>query len=333
MASNVLLLERDHSSLTVGWIAVPRSGAYELEMKEEDVNEWRSLSSTISKNTIRKKNLLPGKKYIFRVRAKVGGSWEPVFGAESDPLSVVAESVKQLTTAPTLLTRDTISVTVTWGAVAGATGYQVRYRIEDSPHWEYVSSVVTSNVVKKKNLQADKVYCFSVKPIVPTEEYEYGPSSTAFTVATLSRHFKSIFPSSLKTNTRNGLGDTPTADAIAGKVVAIYFSAHWCGPCRQFTPQLSQMYQQAKSKKKDFEIVFCSADHSEEDFESYYKDHMPWLAVPYDDDSREAITGMYKVSGIPRLVVLSPSGKILVDNAVGQPLSIETVDSWIAMSK
>ena len=34
------------------------------------------------------------------------------------------------------------------------------------------------------------------------------------------------------------LADTP--------VLALYFSAHWCPPCRQFTPLLARAYSQAK---------------------------------------------------------------------------------------
>ena len=55
------------------------------------------------------------------------------------------------------------------------------------------------------------------------------------------------------------------------------------------------------------------------------------MAVDYDDDAREQLMAAIKVQGIPRLVVLSgKNGRILVDNAVGQPLD---VNSWRALEK
>jgi thiol-disulfide isomerase/thioredoxin len=30
------------------------------------------------------------------------------------------------------------------------------------------------------------------------------------------------------------------SEALAGKTVVLYFSAHWCPPCRAFTPQLAK---------------------------------------------------------------------------------------------
>ena len=45
-------------------------------------------------------------------------------------------------------------------------------------------------------------------------------------------------------------------------------SAHWCPPCRMFTPKLRQTYLQLKAAGKDFEVVFCSFDRSQKDFES-----------------------------------------------------------------
>ena len=58
----------------------------------------------------------------------------------------------------------------------------------------------------------------------------------------------------------------PAKEALAGKVKLIYFSAHWCGPCRGFTPQLAKTYEALKAAGKNMELVFVSSDRGEEDF-------------------------------------------------------------------
>ena len=61
----------------------------------------------------------------------------------------------------------------------------------------------------------------------------------------------------------------PTAAALAGKrFVALYFSAHWCGPCRKFTPLLSVCYED-QPEKDEVEVVFVSSDHDVEGFDEY----------------------------------------------------------------
>ena len=37
-------------------------------------------------------------------------------------------------------------------------------------------------------------------------------------------------------------GETLDFTALVGKSVALYFSAHWCGPCRGFTPKLIETF-------------------------------------------------------------------------------------------
>ena len=61
----------------------------------------------------------------------------------------------------------------------------------------------------------------------------------------------------------------PTAAALAGKrFIALYFSAHWCGPCRKFTPLLSVCYED-QPEKDEVEVVFVSSDHDVEGFDEY----------------------------------------------------------------
>jgi nucleoredoxin len=68
--------------------------------------------------------------------------------------------------------------------------------------------------------------------------------------------------------------------------------------------------------------VFLSADHDEQSFKSYYS-HMPWLAVDYNEDTREELMSFICVTGIPRVAVLDGrTGKIIEDNAVGKPLDV-----------
>ena len=66
-------------------------------------------------------------------------------------------------------------------------------------------------------------------------------------------------------------------------VVGLYFSAHWCPPCRNFTPVLAEFYKKfTAANPGKLEIVFVSSDGSEEDFKSYYGD-MPWAALPFSE--------------------------------------------------
>nr|XP_033778202.1 nucleoredoxin isoform X3 [Geotrypetes seraphini] len=82
-------------------------------------------------------------------------------------------------------------------------------------------------------------------------------------------------------------GQSLDSNALEGNYVGVYFSAHWCPPCRSLTRVLVESYRKIKESGQKFEIVFVSADRSEDSFKQYFNE-MPWLAVPYSDESRRS---------------------------------------------
>jgi len=105
-----------------------------------------------------------------------------------------------------------------------------------------------------------------------------------------------------------------TAEALDGKkAIGLYFSAHWCPPCRGFTPKLADSYEKHLSKL-GFEIVFVSSDNDSKAFDEYFAEQ-PWLALPYEArDLKKKLSKKYKVSGIPSFVILGPDGKTITTN-------------------
>lgn len=105
-------------------------------------------------------------------------------------------------------------------------------------------------------------------------------------------------------------GNNVSSDIVKNKIFGLYFSAHWCGPCRQFTPMLAEIYKKYKSEGKNFEIIFCSYDRENSQFNEYY-DSMPWLSIPYGDDRIQIIGQEYQVESIPTLLLFDTNGKII----------------------
>ena len=79
--------------------------------------------------------------------------------------------------------------------------------------------------------------------------------------------------------------------AEESKIIGLYFSAHWCPPCKMFTPKLVEWYNKFKGteKGKKLEIVFVSSDRDEDSFNEYYGE-MPWHALPLAHRDRKVGT-------------------------------------------
>ena len=108
-------------------------------------------------------------------------------------------------------------------------------------------------------------------------------------------------------------GEVNTADIKATNVL-VYFSAHWCPPCRGFTPVLADAYKQSPKAGTDTIVIFVSSDRDQGGFDEYYGE-MPWHALPFDNrEKKGTLAQKFNVSGIPKLVVLGGDGSLVSEN-------------------
>ncbi|PIA61944.1 hypothetical protein AQUCO_00200143v1 [Aquilegia coerulea] len=140
--------------------------------------------------------------------------------------------------------------------------------------------------------------------------------ANAGVTSSLLHNLESLLSSANRDFLVRNTGDQVKISELSGKTIALYFSASWCGPCHRFTPELTETYNQL-SPKNDFEVIFVSADRNEESFNEYFS-KMPWLAIPFSDsETSKHLNELFDVNGIPHLVILNGSGKVLTDAGVG----------------
>ena len=124
-------------------------------------------------------------------------------------------------------------------------------------------------------------------------------------------------------------GKIKKEDVIKNELIGIYFSAHWCGPCKAFTPKLAQFYKKVNSEKKQIEIIFNSLDKDLKTFKEYFST-MPWIATPYESQERGQIEQVCGILGIPLLVIFDNKGNIIDDNGknVVELNGDESINIW-----
>ncbi len=101
-------------------------------------------------------------------------------------------------------------------------------------------------------------------------------------------------------------GKTVSLQSFQGRPVLIDFWATWCGPCMESIPVLEKIYRQASGKG----LVMLSVDEDDQpkiaaDYFADHKEHWP------NFHSTEAIRNAFPHRGIPFLVLLDASGKIV----------------------
>lgn len=168
-----------------------------------------------------------------------------------------------------------------------------------------------------------KTYHFLPEAMVPigdsSTESDYDtPTSPLFDIPIDEPFFQTLLGPQLLHNSTANPGQqlqTPTTSTLSkSRLVALYFSAHWCPPCRKFTPMLIEVYEHLKEVVPDhgLEIVFVSSDRDEGGFRQYFGG-MPWMAMPLDKERKQRLGERFGIQGIPALIVLDTmSGEIVV---------------------
>ena len=106
-------------------------------------------------------------------------------------------------------------------------------------------------------------------------------------------------------------------DLAEKKIYGLYFSAHWCGPCRKFTPKLVDYYNQVVKDHPEFEVIFVSSDKSADAMATYMGEAgMLWPAIEFGKLANVPSLKKYAGDGIPDLVVVDATGKVLADSYV-----------------
>jgi thiol-disulfide isomerase/thioredoxin len=120
---------------------------------------------------------------------------------------------------------------------------------------------------------------------------------------------------------------TTLGDLVAGKkAVLIDFWASWCGPCMQLMPSLKKkgdtlpahgIVVAAMNKDDENALSIAERIRKEQDMS------IPWLIEP----AERPFTKLFEIESIPRMVLISPDGKVLFN---GHP---EDPALWAALKK
>ncbi len=150
-------------------------------------------------------------------------------------------------------------------------------------------------------------------------ELQYTPSTPAAAPETLTP-----IAAMLKDKLVDATGQDVPTPGPSIKYYAIYYSASWCMPCHVFTPTLVDWYRTFKPSHPDLEVIFVSEDQTEAAMLSYMTQmQMPWPAVKYSELPRTNGTfrgpdiQQFASTGIPDLVLVDASGKVLADSFDG----------------
>lgn len=120
-------------------------------------------------------------------------------------------------------------------------------------------------------------------------------------------------------------GSRRTLSDYAGKWVYIDIWATWCGPCQREIPHLEKL--EKEFAKKPLAFVSISIDTDRDAWvRQVEKQNMGGEQLHFD--GKDTFCDSYKVTGIPRFILLDPEGRIVDSDMTrpSNPATVETLD-------
>ena len=98
---------------------------------------------------------------------------------------------------------------------------------------------------------------------------------------------------------------------LKGKYVYIDVWATWCGPCKRELPFLEKL-QETYDSSDDIVFASVSIDQNKDAWRKMVTDkNMKGIQLIADRDWKSSITQDYKITGIPRFLLIDPNGNIV----------------------
>lgn len=96
-----------------------------------------------------------------------------------------------------------------------------------------------------------------------------------------------------------------------GSYTIIDFWASWCAPCRAAIPTVKEVYD--RYGRGQLNVISVSMDKEQRDWEqAMQEENMPWQqAWAGKPEAMEAASQSYNITTIPRLLLISPEGKVI----------------------
>jgi len=151
--------------------------------------------------------------------------------------------------------------------------------------------------------------------------------------ATANPELVKMFGEKLRTHKKKKVSTAVLSDK---KIIGIYFSAHWCPPCRAFTPELVKFHKNMTKAGNAFEIVFVSSDNDKSAMYEYVKEmNMPWLVLPFGDEHKKTLGTKFNIRGIPALIIIDAKGNLITKAGRNDVTSLgeKAFDKWLKKSK